>query len=160
MLASDSPSTEQKTYITPSPVTADGLAPKAPVKKVCTWHLFLPLSSTEGNFSLMCNAAGLWRYFAYVLSRLVLEGVIQHVSLWHLIHQVSIVFTPSHLKVLAIRRTHQMHQVYDVVHDYLHCQQIVALVEILIQTIRYHIFLLSRTISDRFLKGSLSLLNS
>lgn len=36
MLASDSPSTEQKTYITPSPVTADGLAPKAPVKKVGT----------------------------------------------------------------------------------------------------------------------------
>lgn len=66
-------------------------------------------------------------------------------------HQVSMVFTPSHLKVLAIKRTHQMHRVYDAVPDYLHCQQIVALVEILIQTIRYHIFLLSRTISDRVL---------
>ena len=35
VLASDSPSNDQKTFITPSPGSGDGLAPKAPVKKVC-----------------------------------------------------------------------------------------------------------------------------
>ena len=34
-LASDSPSNDQNSYITPSPAGGDSLAPKAPVKKVC-----------------------------------------------------------------------------------------------------------------------------
>ncbi|XP_068751577.1 cell division cycle protein 27 homolog isoform X1 [Montipora capricornis] len=34
MLATDSPSNDQNTFITPSPISGDSLAPKAPVKKV------------------------------------------------------------------------------------------------------------------------------
>ena len=50
VLASDSPSIDQKTFITPSPVSADGLAPKAPVKKVCM--AWMPLSFLSQKLTL------------------------------------------------------------------------------------------------------------
>lgn len=40
MLSSDTPTNDQNTvpFITPSPAVGEGLAPKAPLKKVCTYH--------------------------------------------------------------------------------------------------------------------------
>jgi len=39
MLATDSPTTDQNAFITPSPISSDSLAPKAPVKKVCKYSV-------------------------------------------------------------------------------------------------------------------------
>jgi len=53
MLSSDTPTNDQNTvpFITPSPAVGEGLAPKAPLKKVCTYYYLRLLGSTKQDIA-------------------------------------------------------------------------------------------------------------